>query len=168
MTMQPTDIALFLISFAACVYCIVLSGRLRKLQNTKNGLGATILALNESVSAVTASTRDSKQQASDIAGKLTLALRDAQETCLRLQALSDSLEARAAAALQNSEAAHRETQTQIAALLQEADARMTEMNTLNEQMRLLTHGTTETIVQAIHRAAKSQSMTASGRIARYE
>ncbi len=166
--MQPTDIALFLISFAACVYCMVLSGRLRRLQNTKNGLGATILALNESVSAVSASTRDSKMQAGEIASKLSLAMREAQETCARLQNLSEGLEARATATLERSETAQREIQRQVSALLDEVGARMTEMNTLNEQMRLLTNGTTETIVQAIHRAAKSQTSVSSVRMARYE
>jgi uncharacterized protein YoxC len=165
---QPTDIALFLVSFAACVYCIILSGRLRRLQNTKNGLGATILALNESISAVTASTRDSRQQAADIVGKLNLAMQEAQAAGVRLQSVSDSLEGRAAMALENAETAQREMQVQITALLEEVGARMTEMHTLSEQMRILTSGTTETIVQAIHRAARSQPPQTLSKVSRYE
>ena len=40
---QPTDIAIFLVSFAACVYCFILSRRLKALQDTRDGLGATSL-----------------------------------------------------------------------------------------------------------------------------
>ena len=58
MSIQPTDIAIFLVSFAPCIYCFVLSKRLKALQNTKDGLGATITALSTSISQMSSTTQD--------------------------------------------------------------------------------------------------------------
>ena len=60
MPVSPFDVAIILISSVACIYCIVLSRRLRALQNTRNGLGATIKALSDSISAVSATTDETR------------------------------------------------------------------------------------------------------------
>ena len=60
MSIQPTDIAIFLVSFAACIYCFVLSKRLKALQNTKDGLGATITALSTSIAQMSSTTQDTR------------------------------------------------------------------------------------------------------------
>ncbi len=166
--MQLTDIALLLISSAACIYCMVLSRRLRALQNTKNGLGATIIALTDSVSAISASTRDTRQQAGELAVRLAAAIEDANQACLRLQQVSDVATARQSAALAQTDAAHRLHTADMLALITESKERITEMNTLSEQIRVLTNGTTETILQAIHRAANTTTLIQTKQASRYE
>ena len=67
---QPIDIALFLVSLAACIYCVQLSRRLKSLQDTRDGLGATIMAMNKSVSAVSSATQETRNQAGELASRL--------------------------------------------------------------------------------------------------
>ena len=70
MLVSPFDIAIILISSVACIYCMVLSRRLRALQNTRNGLGATIKALSDSISAVSATTDETRYHAGELATRL--------------------------------------------------------------------------------------------------
>ena len=58
MPIQATDIAIILVSFAACVYCFVLNRRLKALQDTRDGLGATIMAMSKSIAAMSNSTKE--------------------------------------------------------------------------------------------------------------
>ena len=74
MPLDPSDIALFLVSFAACLYCALLSRRLKALQNTKDGLGASIRAMSESVAAVSSARHEAKAQSGEIAVRLTAIL----------------------------------------------------------------------------------------------
>lgn len=91
MPVQPTDIAIFLVSFAACAYCIVLSRRLKALQNTRDGLGATIMALSKSVSAVSSATNETRQQTGELATRLTTLMKEAEESYQRLEELKSTL-----------------------------------------------------------------------------
>ena len=91
MPVQPTDIAIFLVSFAACAYCIVLSRRLKALQNTRDGLGATIRALSKSVSAVSSATNETRQQTGELATRLTTLMKEAEESYQRLEELKSTL-----------------------------------------------------------------------------
>lgn len=84
---QITDLALFLVSLAACIYCVQLSRRLKSLQDTRDGLGATIMAMTKSVSAVSSATQDTRNQAGELAARLSKLMKEADETCERLEAL---------------------------------------------------------------------------------
>ena len=77
MPISPFDIAIILISSVACIYCIVLSRRLRALQNTRNGLGATIKALSDSISAVSATTDETRFHAGELAARLARLIEEA-------------------------------------------------------------------------------------------
>ncbi|MGH1422066.1 MAG: DUF6468 domain-containing protein [Hyphomonas sp.] len=88
MNIQPTDIAILLISAAACIYCIVLNRRLKALQDTKDGLGATIVAFSKSVSDMSQSTQQTRTHAGQIAGRLADLLSEANAASDRLQSLS--------------------------------------------------------------------------------
>ncbi len=88
MNIQPTDIAILLISAAACIYCIVLNRRLKALQDTKDGLGATIVTFSKSVSDMTQSTQQTRTHAGQIAGRLADLLSEANAASDRLQSLS--------------------------------------------------------------------------------
>ena len=83
---QITDLALFLVSLAACIYCVQLSRRLKSLQDTRDGLGATIMAMTKSVSAVSSATQETRNQAGELAARLSKLMKEADETCERLEA----------------------------------------------------------------------------------
>ena len=101
MPISPFDIAIILISSVACLYCIVLSRRLKALQNTRNGLGATIKALSDSISAVSATTDETRFHAGELATRLARLIEDARHSCARIEALTHQLnESQARAELQ--------------------------------------------------------------------
>lgn len=81
MPISPFDIAIILISSVACIYCIVLSRRLKALQNTRNGLGATIKALSDSISAVSATTDETRFHAGELGARLARSIEDAKVAC---------------------------------------------------------------------------------------
>lgn len=91
MPISPFDIAIILISSVACIYCIVLSRRLRALQNTRNGLGATIKALSDSISAVSATTDETRYHAGELAARLARLIEDAKRSCDRVEDLTKQL-----------------------------------------------------------------------------
>ena len=92
---QPIDIAIFLVSTAACVYCILLSRRLKSLQDTRDGLGATIMAMNKSVSAISSATFETRAQAGELADRLSRLMKEANETCARMEEMIGTLESQA-------------------------------------------------------------------------
>ena len=89
---QITDLALFLVSLAACIYCVQLSRRLKSLQDTRDGLGATIMAMTKSVSAVSSATTETRNQAGELAARLSKMMKEADATCDRLEALIERAE----------------------------------------------------------------------------
>lgn len=91
MPISPFDIAIILISSVACIYCIVLSRRLRALQNTRNGLGATIKALSDSISAVSATTDETRFHAGELAVRLARLIEEAKQSCERVERLTQRL-----------------------------------------------------------------------------
>lgn len=93
MNVQPTDIAILLISVAACIYCIVLNRRLRALQDTKDGLGATIVAFSKSVSDMSQTTQQTRSHAGQMAGRLADLLKEANAASNRLEKLSKNFDA---------------------------------------------------------------------------
>lgn len=92
MPVSPFDIAIILISSVACIYCMVLSRRLRALQNTRNGLGATIKALSDSISAVSATTDETRYHAGELATRLAHLIEEAKIACTRVEQLTHDLE----------------------------------------------------------------------------
>ena len=88
MLVSPFDIAIILISAVACIYCMVLSRRLRALQNTRNGLGATIKALSDSISAVSSTTDETRYHAGELASRLAHLIEDARIASERIERLT--------------------------------------------------------------------------------
>ena len=91
MPISPFDIAIILISSVACLYCIVLSRRLKALQNTRNGLGATIKALSDSISAVSATTDETRYHAGELAARLARLIEESKLSCARIEDLTTRL-----------------------------------------------------------------------------
>ena len=108
MPISPFDIAIILISSVACLYCIVLSRRLKALQNTRNGLGATIKALSDSISAVSATTDETRYHAGELATRLARLIEEARLSCARIEDATERLneaQARAELNIKNAERA---------------------------------------------------------------
>lgn len=135
LAIQPTDIAIFLVSFAACVYCIVLSRRLKALQDTRDGLGATIVALSKSVSAVSSATNDTRAQAGELASRLSQLMQDADAMCDKLSDLTESMEASHAKASRHAHAAKSELTVSMADILNQSKERSVEMKNLLAEMK---------------------------------
>lgn len=135
---QPTDIAIFLVSFAACIYCVILSRRLKALQDTRDGLGATIMALTKSVSAMSSATHETRAQAGELATRLSTLMKDADLMCDRLTTLTAELDQAHQRASKNATAAQGELRTAMSDLLDQSQDSMSEMRTLLRQMRTLT------------------------------
>lgn len=70
---------------------MVLSRRLRALQNTRNGLGATIKALSDSISAVSATTDETRYHAGELAVRLAHLIEEAKQACERVEDLTREL-----------------------------------------------------------------------------
>lgn len=156
MTIQPTDIALVVISLVACFYCVLLGRKLKALQNTKDGLGATISAFTKATSEISAATQLSCQQASQQATKLFSLITEANETCTKLTALAQETEARLGKVATESEVTSKAIEAHLDEILKDAKAQNDELTALSEQMRVLSSQTTDAIRDAI-----SQSVTSS-------
>ena len=133
MSVQPTDIAIILVSLAACVYCFVLSRRLRALQNTKDGLGATIMALSKSISAVSATTQDTRVKAGELAARLSQLLADADAMCGKLNALKGEMTAQHA----KLRAAQSDISGSLRDILEESKDRILDLKIQMRQMQAL-------------------------------
>ncbi len=122
MNIQPTDIAILLISAAACIYCIVLNRRLKALQDTKDGLGATIVAFSKSVSDMSQSTQQTRTHAGQIAGRLADLLSEANAASDRLQSLSRDFDAEHSSLIEKATTEGKQVCERIEKLTRDLDA----------------------------------------------
>lgn len=146
MSVQPTDIAIFIVSFAACGYCIVLSRRLRALQNTKNGLGATIMAMSQSISAMSTTTKDTRTSAEETASRLVQLMDESSQMCTRLETLNQTTKSEHSDATQKIDKAQVELAAMMRDMLDQSKSRILDMSNLIQKM----HEMTETDVTNPH------------------
>mgnify|MGYP000409735667 CR=1 FL=1 len=138
MPLDPSDIALFLVSFAACLYCALLSRRLKALQNTKDGLGASIRAMSESVAAVSSARHEAKAQSGEIAVRLTAILTEAHDAGKKLTELKDALEMKDREISRKIQAADAEIRITVRDALAQSSDRVAEITRLTKLERSLT------------------------------
>ena len=150
MPIQATDIVIILISFAACIYCFVLNRRLKALQDTKDGLGATIMAMSKLVAAMSSSTRETRSHVGEMAARLAMQLEDAKQTCIRLEELKASLEATQKDAVDQVTASQAELGTMMRIILDQSKTRIIEMNRVMQQLRELTEAADEDYRPLVH------------------
>ena len=134
MPIQPTDIAVLLISLAACIYCIVLSRKLERLQNTKDGLGATIVAFSESISAMAASSKETRTHVAQLATRLPKLIEEANLTCQKIEMTRATLEARHKEIMGDVDKAHDELNTLTCEALEGSRKSVLEMRSLMKAM----------------------------------
>jgi|LFEF01.1.fsa_nt_gb predicted unusual protein kinase regulating ubiquinone biosynthesis (AarF/ABC1/UbiB family) len=137
MSIQPTDIAIFLVSFAACVYCFVLSKRLKALQNTKDGLGATITALSTSIAQMTSTTQDTRVRVESMATRLAHLISEAEATCRKLEETIASVDLAKASATDEVHTAQMDLYVMMRTVLDQSKERVAEMTGLMRQMRTM-------------------------------
>ena len=160
MTFQPTDIALVVISAVACIYCFLLGRKLKALQNTKDGLGATIAAFTKATSEISAATQLSCQQASQQATKLFGLISEANATCDKLIELANTTEERLQRAGEDSKETSKAIEAHLDEILKDAKAQNDELTALSEQMRVLSSQTTDAIRDAIAQSARQAEVIA--------
>lgn len=168
MTVQPTDIAIFLVSFAACIYCILLSRRLKALQNTKDGLGATIMALSQSISTMSTTTQDTRLQAGEIASRLAQLMDESSAMCTRLEVLTGTIKTTHDDAIGQVNSAQIELSTMMRDILDQSRDRILEMSTLIRQMRALSEQAGADGDVLAYRVAGSNTHPRSKSVYRYE
>lgn len=151
-SIQPTDVAIFLVSFAACVYCFVLSKRLRALQDTKDGLGATITAMTHSVSAMSQATHDTRTRVENMATRLAHLINDGEKMCKRLEDTIMTMERSQTGVTNQVHAAQTELNVMMRDVLDQSRARIVEMTTLMRQMRAMSEAGEADITTPLPRA----------------
>ncbi|NHK28477.1 hypothetical protein FF098_011220 [Parvularcula flava] len=85
------DIVLLLVSGSACLYCWLLSKRLKALQDLKKGLGASIVSLSEAISKTSIAAQEAKLSASQSADKLSRLLSDIDKSVPLVDDLIESV-----------------------------------------------------------------------------
>ena len=135
MLVSPFDIAIILISAVACIYCMVLSRRLRALQNTRNGLGATIKALSDSISAVSATTDETRYHASELANRLAHLIEDARVACERVERLTTDMKRTEAQSSERFDQAQKQTSGTMQEALDLSNDRLREISELMTRMK---------------------------------
>lgn len=158
MTIQPTDIALVVISLVACIYCVLLGRKLKALQNTKDGLGATIAAFTKATAEISASTLQSCQRASQQATKLSALIGEAEATCSKLKLVAEQTESRLGQAAKESMETSRTIEQHLDEILKDAKAQNDELTALSDQMRVLSSQTTDAIRDAIAQSASANNV----------
>jgi len=135
MNFEITDIVIILVSFAACGYCFVLNRRLKALQNTKDGLGATIVAMTKSISVMSASTHETRLQVGDMVTRLSKMLDEATVACRRMEELKLALETSGKDSIDQAKSTQTELNMMMRIVLDQSKNRANEMMTLMQQAR---------------------------------
>lgn len=156
-SIQPTDIAIFLVSCAACVYCFVLSKRLKALQDTKDGLGATITAMTQSVSAMSQATHDTRSRVENMATRLAQLIADGDKMCKRLEDTIMTMEQSQTGVANQVHAAQTELNVMMRDVLDQSRARIVEMTSLMRQMRALSDNAATNDMPPAHAPARAKT-----------
>ncbi|KCZ92207.1 DUF6468 domain-containing protein [Hyphomonas johnsonii] len=135
MNFEPTDIVIVLVSLAACAYCFVLNRRLKALQNTKDGLGATIMAMSKSISAMSSSTQETRSHVGEMATRLQRQLDEANQMCKRLETLKAELETTQQNAVDQVTATQTELGIMMRIILDQSKTRVMDMTNMMQQLR---------------------------------
>ena len=157
MPIEPTDIALVMISLVACLYCFLLGRRLKALQTNKDGLGATIDAFTKATAEISVATHQSCQRASQQATVLSGLIKDAEAVCGKLKQTAQETEMRMSQAAEKSEDASQAIESHLKEILNDARDQNAELTKLTEQMRVLSSQTTDAIRNALTQTAQSNA-----------
>jgi ABC-type transporter Mla subunit MlaD len=117
-----TDFLLLAATATACLYCFVLSRRLKALTSAEGGLGAGIAALTKSAEEMKAAVERSKTAADETAARLATLIETADTKAGDLQSLIDRLDEMSAGIVEQAEAATKTYVDTIAPFIAQANA----------------------------------------------
>lgn len=150
MPISISDIAILLVSLAACVYCMVLSRRLRALHDTKEGLGATITAMSNSISGMSLAAEQTQARVGNTAGQLSQLLVEAQAAQTNLDTLIDRAGRREAESIATLKAVHGEVEHSLLSLLKQSQSEVSQLTlALKAAKRLRAHQSMDTRPRAV-------------------
>lgn len=115
-----TNFLLLAASGVACLYCVILSRRLKGLTDAKGGLGAGVAALSRSAEEMKAALTASRKSAEEAAARLEAALADAGAKEKEIRKLMEALGETGAAVAAHAEGATRKYLDALAPILDEA------------------------------------------------
>ncbi|MBI1366980.1 MAG: hypothetical protein GC153_13615 [Alphaproteobacteria bacterium] len=116
-----TDFLLLAASGTACLYCLILSRRLKGLTSMKGGLGAGIAALSRSAEEMKKAIGDTKRSADASAERLEAAISHADRKAEQLRGLIAELGEMEASVINHAEGATRKYVDTLAPILGEAN-----------------------------------------------
>ncbi|MEM9670106.1 MAG: hypothetical protein AAF950_14385 [Pseudomonadota bacterium] len=143
MLSSVADLSMIIISLTACTYCYVLGQRLKGLQNTKDGLGAAISAFSKSADAMTTTTKNTRDQTTQLVEHLSTLMADAGQTCKEIEALTEKMENRHNRSLAEISDAKADLQNLISKTLDEYNLRIKEFGSIAEQIHRISQVPTE-------------------------
>lgn len=92
LTPYVTDIILILVSGSACLYCATLSRRLKKLNNLKTGVGASIVSLTQAIEDTHKAAQEAQQSTLQTVETLRHLLEKSERAAPKIEALITELE----------------------------------------------------------------------------
>ena len=116
-----TDFLLLAASATACLYCFVLSRRLKGLTSAKDGLGAGIAALSQSANEMKSAVSETKASADAAASRIETLMAEADAKAEQLQTLIDQLSEMSASVVEHAEGATKKYVDTLAPFLGEAN-----------------------------------------------
>jgi len=91
LTPYVTDIILIFISGSACLYCAALSRRLKKLNNLKTGVGASIVSLTHAIEDTHKAAQEAQQSTLQTVETLRHLLKQSESEAPKIEALLTDL-----------------------------------------------------------------------------
>ncbi|HXI87697.1 MAG TPA: hypothetical protein VNH64_09575 [Parvularculaceae bacterium] len=116
-----TDFLLLAASGTACLYCLILSRRLKGLTTVKGGIGAGIAALSRSAEEMKKALGETRRSADAAAARLELAISQADRKSAQLRELVDELDAMSASVVNHAEGATKKYVDALGPILGEAN-----------------------------------------------
>lgn len=92
------DFTLLAASIAAGIYCFVLSGRLKKLNDVRSGFGATVASMSEMLDQTRVTLEQTKRVNQESETRLRLLVQDAERIAPEIESLLDVMTEAAEAA----------------------------------------------------------------------
>ncbi|MCI5047438.1 MAG: hypothetical protein MRY59_08035 [Aquisalinus sp.] len=130
LTAHIFDIILILVSGSACLYCWLLNRRLKALQDTRKGIGASIVGLSTALSKTTIAAQEARHSTAQSVEHLHKLLEDADACIPKIEMMLENLEISARRTRNEIDASQQQATASISPLLSEAKERATTLSVI--------------------------------------
>ncbi|WP_306252764.1 hypothetical protein [Parvularcula sp. IMCC14364] len=124
------DIILILVSGSACLYCWLLSRRLKALQDTRKGIGASIVGLSTALSKTTIAAQEARHSTTQSVEHLQKLLEDVDASIPKIEMMLENLEISSQRTCAEIETGQKQAAATISPLLSEAKERATTLSVI--------------------------------------